>query len=408
MSKNFSDLLRGLKPVILILVVQAALGGVIVFYKLAVIYGMSVRVLVAYRFIFATACVIPLALILERKSKAKLTWKIVFQGFLSGLFGGALGPNLFIASLSLTSATFATAVSNLVPVATLILAVILSFQDVFVLSALDAECVSDAECGFCDVFVQLGRLESLGIRKLAGQAKLVGIFLSIGGAMILTFYKGEEINLWSTNINLAKHGADHATRKHALLGNQVLASLLAIAACVSFAIWYIIQAKISENYPYIYSSTVLMCIAASVQATIYTIIAERNWSAWKLGWNIRLLSAVYTGAIGTALTVVLMTWCLRLRGPLFVSIFNPFTLVFVAIVGSLILNERLNTGSILGSVLIVIGVYVVLWGKAKEMKDSTHLALQEYPAESEAVDVVISSLQETHQICDTNKESHPS
>lgn len=33
----------------------------------------------------------------------------------------------------------------------------LSFQDVFVLSALDAECVSDAECGFCDVFVQLGR-----------------------------------------------------------------------------------------------------------------------------------------------------------------------------------------------------------------------------------------------------------
>ncbi|EOX92385.1 hypothetical protein QUC31_003615 [Theobroma cacao] len=377
MSKNFSDLLRGLKPVILILVVQAALGGVIVFYKLAVIYGMSVRVLVAYRFIFATACVIPLALILERKSKAKLTWKIVFQGFLSGLFGGALGPNLFIASLSLTSATFATAVSNLVPVATLILAVIL-------------------------------RLESLGIRKLAGQAKLVGIFLSIGGAMILTFYKGEEINLWSTNINIAQHGADQATRKHALLGNQVLGSLLALAACVSFAIWYIIQAKISENYPYIYSSTVLMCIAASVQATIYTIIAERNWSAWKLGWNIRLLSAVYTGAIGTALTVVLMTWCLRLRGPLFVSIFNPFTLVFVAIVGSLILNERLNTGSILGSVLIVIGVYVVLWGKAKEMKDSTHLALQEYPAESEAVDVVISSLQETHQICDTNKESHPS
>ncbi|WRX08599.1 EamA domain - like 4 [Theobroma cacao] len=379
---------------------------------------MSVRVLVAYRFIFATACVIPLALILERKSKAKLTWKIVFQGFLSGLFGGALGPNLFIASLSLTSATFATAVSNLVPVATLILAVILSWEG-FSEALVDfspARALGLPKQGNNSnlrktkkrISFHSFRLESLGIRKLAGQAKLVGIFLSIGGAMILTFYKGEEINLWSTNINLAKHGADHATRKHALLGNQVLGSLLALAACVSFAIWYIIQAKISENYPYIYSSTVLMCIAASVQATIYTIIAERNWSAWKLGWNIRLLSAVYTGAIGTALTVVLMTWCLRLRGPLFVSIFNPFTLVFVAIVGSLILNERLNTGSILGSVLIVIGVYVVLWGKAKEMKDSTHLALQEYPAESEAVDVVISSLQETHQICDTNKESHPS
>ena len=49
-----------------------------------------------------------------------------------------------------------------------------------------------------------------------------------------------------------------------------------------------------ENYPFMYSTTALMCITASIQATIYSIIAERNWSVWKLGWNIRLFSAVYT------------------------------------------------------------------------------------------------------------------
>ncbi|XWS41400.1 hypothetical protein CRYUN_Cryun17cG0078700 [Craigia yunnanensis] len=372
MGKNFCDLLRGLKPVILLLVVQAALAGVIVFYKLAVIDGMSMRILIAYRFIFAAACAIPLAFILERESKAKLTWKVVFQGFLSGLFGGALGPNFFIESLSLTSATFSTAMSNLVPIATFILAVIL-------------------------------RMERLGIRTLGGQAKLVGTFLSIGGAMILTFYKGQEINLWSTNINVAKHGGDHVSRKHAVVGNQVLGSLLALASCVSFAIWYIILAKMGENYPFMYSTTALMCITASIQATIYSIIAERNWSAWKLGWNIRLFSAVYTGAIGTVLTVVLMSWCLRLRGPLFVSIFNPLTLIYVAIVGSLILNERLSIGSILGSVMIIIGVYVVLWGKTKEKKTSAQLAaLAERSKESEAVDVVIQDT-DTNQSCDTSK-----
>ncbi|XVE86604.1 hypothetical protein DITRI_Ditri18aG0047300 [Diplodiscus trichospermus] len=371
MGKSFCDLLRGLKPVILLLVVQAALAGVIIFYKLAVIDGMSMRVLIAYRFMFASACVIPLALILERESKSKLTRKVVFLGFLSGLFGGALAPNLFIASLSLTSATFASALGNLVPIATLILAVIL-------------------------------RLERLGIRTLGGQAKLVGTFLSIGGAMVLTFYKGLEVNLWSTNINLAKNGGDHITnRKPAALGNQLLGSLLGLASSVSFGIWYIIMAKMGEKYPFMYSTTALLCITASIQATIYSIIAERNWSAWKLGWNIRLLSAVYTGTIGTTLTVVLMSWCVRLKGPLFVSIFNPLTLVYVAIVGSLILNERLTIGSILGSLMIILGVYVVLWGKAKEKKtpSAQQAPPAKHPKESEAVEVVI---QDTNRSCDTS------
>lgn len=66
MGKNLCELLRGFKPVILLLVVQAALAGVIVCYKLAVIDGMSMRVLIAYRFMFATACVLPFVFVLER------------------------------------------------------------------------------------------------------------------------------------------------------------------------------------------------------------------------------------------------------------------------------------------------------------------------------------------------------
>ncbi|OMO83610.1 auxin-induced protein 5NG4-like protein, partial [Corchorus olitorius] len=65
MGKKLCNILQGLKPLILIMVVQVALAGVIIFYKLAVIDGMSRKVLVAYRFIFASAFVIPLALILE-------------------------------------------------------------------------------------------------------------------------------------------------------------------------------------------------------------------------------------------------------------------------------------------------------------------------------------------------------
>ncbi|KAB2009238.1 hypothetical protein ES319_D10G153600v1 [Gossypium barbadense] len=43
-------------------------AGVIAFYKLAVVEGMSMRALIAYRFIFATACITPLAFIFESQT----------------------------------------------------------------------------------------------------------------------------------------------------------------------------------------------------------------------------------------------------------------------------------------------------------------------------------------------------
>lgn len=60
------NVLHGLKPTILMVVVQFAFAGVNVFYKLAVNDGMNLRVIVAYRFLFASAFITPLAFVLER------------------------------------------------------------------------------------------------------------------------------------------------------------------------------------------------------------------------------------------------------------------------------------------------------------------------------------------------------
>jgi hypothetical protein len=64
--ERICNALHGLKPAMLMVVVQFVFGGVNVFYKLAANDGMSLRVIVAYRFIFATAFVLPLALLFER------------------------------------------------------------------------------------------------------------------------------------------------------------------------------------------------------------------------------------------------------------------------------------------------------------------------------------------------------
>lgn len=40
----------------------------------------------------------------------------------------------------------------------------------------------------------------------------------------------------------------------------------------------------------------------------------------------------------------LVAICIRMRGPLFVSVFNPLLLIIVAIIGSLVLDEKLHLG----------------------------------------------------------------
>ncbi|XP_034683724.1 WAT1-related protein At1g68170-like isoform X1 [Vitis riparia] len=338
-------------------VAQLASGGVQIFYKLAINDGMNTRVLIAYRYIFATAFISSLAFILERwKSRPRLTWMIALQGFLCGLFGGALGQNLYVESMVLTSPTFSAAMANLIPAVTFIFAIFLG-------------------------------LEKLAIRTWAGKAKVTGTLLGIGGAMVLTFYRGPQINIWSTKVHLLKHKDQHVAASHRGMDNRVLGSLLAVASCFSYATWYIIQAKMGERYPFDYSSTALMCASASVQTVVYAMCKETNWSAWKLGWNIRLLTVAYTGYLSSGFMVVLTNWCVRKRGPLFVSVFNPLLLVFVAILDSLLLDEKLHLGSIIGGVLIVIGLYAMLWAKREEMKSKARLSHSKRSKEAEIINV---------------------
>ncbi|KAI9178535.1 hypothetical protein LWI28_027638 [Acer negundo] len=96
------EALKAVKPVMEMVVVQIAYAGMNIFYKLAANDGMNLRVLVAYRMMFATVFIAPLALIFER-----------------GLFA----QNLYKESLYLTSASFASAITNLIPAVTFVLAV---------------------------------------------------------------------------------------------------------------------------------------------------------------------------------------------------------------------------------------------------------------------------------------------
>nr|GEY03590.1 WAT1-related protein At1g25270-like [Tanacetum cinerariifolium] len=214
-------------------------------------------------------------------------------------------------------------------------------------------------------------MERLGWMTYPGTAKVIGTALGVGGAMLLTFYKGVDLHMWKTNVNLL-HDQHHASNiQHS--GNRVMGSLLAMGSCFSYSIWLILQTNMVKKFPCPYSVTALTSAMGGVQALVYGLSTERHWDDWKLSWNVRLLTVAYTGMLGSGLMFTLITWCVQMRGPLFVSAFNPLMLVLVAIAGSLVLNESLHLGSVLGAILIIFGLYAVLWGKCEEGKKVAQL-----------------------------------
>jgi len=60
---------------------------------------------------------------------------------------------------------------------------------------------------------------------------------------------------------------------------------------------------------------------------------------------------------------------------------------------------------VVGAVLIVFGLYMVLWGKSKEMKNITQLVPSETIREAEAIEVVVVSTPMDHEKRDHKNRS---
>ncbi|CAN6333332.1 unnamed protein product [Urochloa humidicola] len=352
------------KPVVAMVLFQVVFAGLNIFYKLAASDGMDLRVLITYRYLFASAFLVPLAYFIERSKRTKLTRRVLVLSFTCGLIGGSLAQNLYLAGMQLTSTTFASATTNLTPAVTFVLAVAF-------------------------------RHESLAICTPSGQAKVAGTFLGLSGAMLLTFYKGADITPWNSHVNLAANlaqraGSPHpATTEETPTNNFAMGSLLCISSCFLYALWLIIQVELTREYRFHYSSTALMCAMTTLQsAAIALCFGSRDAAQWRLtggGGGIRLLAVAYSGLLASGVMMVVLAWCVRRRGPLFVSVFSPLMLLVVAVLSSLLLGERLHLGTALGAVLIVMGLYAVLWGKGHEKApvEVAKIAADEPPAGEE-------------------------
>ncbi|RID53500.1 hypothetical protein BRARA_G00887 [Brassica rapa] len=331
-------MLEEVKAAIAMLVVQFIFAGMFILFKITAHDGTNLRILVAYRLSFATLFMFPLALIFQRKKRPEFTRRLVLLAFLSGLLGAAIPNILYLPGLVRTSATFSTAASILSPVITLVLS--LAF-----------------------------RMDTLRLGSNEGRAKLLGTLLGVGGALVFVFYKGFELHIWSTHVDLLKSSGQSsgpATENHHHIS---ISGVLMVFGCnVSVSLWLLLQAKISKEFGGHCWNISLMNATGSLVCMVVALCSEHNWNQWRLGWNISLLTTVYSGVVVSGLVMPLVAWCIEKKGPLYVTVFSPIRLVIVALVGSFALEETLYLGSLIGAIIMVGGVYLVVWCKMKEKK----------------------------------------
>ncbi|GLT34151.1 hypothetical protein SLA2020_086860 [Shorea laevis] len=330
----FGNFIQRSKPYIAMISLQFGYAGMNIITKVSLNRGMSHYVLVVYRHAFATAVIAPFALILERKVRPKITFPIFMQIFVLGLLGPVIDQNFYYAGLKFTSPTFSCAMSNMLPAMTFVMAV-------------------------------LCRIERVDMKKVRCQAKVVGTIVTVAGAMLMTLYKGHVINFfWSSHIKTHSVPDTAAADKDWFKG-----SILLIFATLAWSSFFILQAVTLKRYSTQLSLTSLVCFMGTLQSIVVTFVMEHKSSVWTIGWDMNLLAAAYAGIVTSGIAYYVQGLVMQKRGPVFVTAFSPLMMIIVAIMGSFILAEKIYLGGVLGAILIVIGLYSVLWGKYKEYKE---------------------------------------
>ncbi|XP_031479266.1 WAT1-related protein At5g64700 [Nymphaea colorata] len=324
------------KPYLAMICVHSIYAGMALLTKAALNQGMNHFVFVVYRQAMAAAFLVPIALVFERKKASLLSFQLFCKASLVSLVGITLSLNLYMIAISYTSATLATATTNIVPVFTFILAV-------------------------------LFRMEIFSIRTTYGKLKIVGLVSCLGGGVILALYKGPSIRFLGHHQASIKGVGDAPASGHEpSMRDWIIGTFLMLSSNLTWSFWLLMQAPLLKVYPFKLSLTSLQCLLSALQSALVAFAFERKASAWRLSFDIKLLSVIYCGVIVTGVTYWLQVWCVAKKGPVFTAIFTPLSLVITIIFSCFLFGDLFYAGSGLGSIFMAVGLYCVLWGKNGE------------------------------------------
>ncbi|KAI7725346.1 hypothetical protein M8C21_029694 [Ambrosia artemisiifolia] len=288
--------MKGALPFLALVAAQVSQVGLTLASKKAIQTGMHNFSYVFYSNALTCLILLPCAFLIHRSPcRPPLTFSAV-AGFLVVGYAG----------VTYVSATVATAILNLIPGFTFVLAIIFG-------------------------------VERLDNGQLAMWVKLIGTLVSVLGAIIVTFYTGPAIIKTSHLTSVSPH----------LLGqssNWILGSVLMLTDSVLAALFIITQALILKKYSAVLIVMLAYCSTIVVLSFVASLILEHDLNAFSLQSRTRLLAILYSGFFGAGFQVTIGAWCVKMKGPLFVAMFHPLGIVIAAIFGVIFLGDDLYLG----------------------------------------------------------------
>lgn len=319
------------KPCVAMALVQWFYALVDMALKTAYGLGMRPIVFVAYRQGIAAATLLLASLATRGTLRPMAVGARAFALLFGASLASATGQYFYFLGLQLASPSMARATTNLSPGITFAIAAVIG-------------------------------LENVDLRSSRSIAKIIGTVICLGGAMLMAFFKGPRLlgALQQQNLGVLLLSATD---------DWVRGGIYLMGNAVCFSIWYILQVPVCESYLDPLSLATWMCLLATLQCAVMAFFLEANYmEIWKLASIWELPCILYGGVFASGANFFLQSWCISVKGPLYSAIFTPLSAVITTVLSTLFLHEELNIGSILGAIAIIVGLYVVLWGKADDTK----------------------------------------
>ncbi|KAJ3676865.1 hypothetical protein LUZ60_002589 [Juncus effusus] len=299
------------------------------------VYGVKPVVLTAYQQLAATIVLCFLALVFDQGRSKRPSFQVLSWAFLIGLLHIAIGDILLTASLQYITTTVQSVGLNMFPIAVFILAILTRRENFH----------------FCDLY---------------GQAKLSGVLVSTIGAMIVVMASDTDTEY----VNGALHGF-------------WIGVLMVISAVLALAVDCLLVEKVANEFSSDIALAAIINVFGTIQTFMIAFFIERDLSSWKINSKSpELLSVLYGGIIATGIFYLAQNWCTHKKGSVFTSSFSPLLVVYSFLSDTFILRSETRLGSVIGAILVIGGLYLLLWAKTRDKKEKIFQIDPNYMLES--------------------------
>ncbi|KAK8569754.1 hypothetical protein V6N13_046799 [Hibiscus sabdariffa] len=320
------------------LAVQVFATGQQLLSKVILNQGTFIFSFMAYRHLVAALCVAPFAFFLERADSKKLAWSTWFWLFINALTGITVAMGLFFYGLRDTTATYSTNFLNVIPIVTFVLSILL-------------------------------RMEKLGLDSKAGKIKTVGTIICVGGALTTSLYKGKAFYLTDRHHHFRSSAAaamevssSQWTRGTFMLVGEVAASIPVKIPGNADNMHLGVRA-IGSNRPVFGQARVCLEIRVELAASYYSLLGSTEYGSNILLTDMGDCEARPYLRPHVQPAVPNIRRYIQYRYTALV-VFQQFSKQH----SLTLLLQWIGDFSVVGTVMIIFGLYSFLWGRREETK----------------------------------------